>query len=94
MKHNRKSISKELKPVADREEKSVMDVYNTKQKIMLVFCIDKKKSGKKNVIVLSTIHDNVKITKDQRKKPSVHTMHDRTKGGINVVNILSTTHST
>ena len=94
MKHNRKSISKELKPVADREEKSVMDVYNTKQKIMLVSYIDKKKSGKKNVIVLSTIHDNVKITKDQWKKPSVHTMHDRTKGGINVVNILSTTHST
>ena len=61
---------------------------------MLVSYIDKKKSGKKNVIALSTMHDNVKITKDQRKKPSVHTIYDHTKGGIGAVNFLSTTHST
>ena len=67
MKHSGKSIPKELKPVADREERSVMHVYNTKEKIMLVSYIDKKKSSKKNVIVLPTRHDNVKITKDQQK---------------------------
>ena len=65
MKHKRKGIPKEMKPVGDREERSVMHVYNTKEKIKLVLYIDKKKSGKKNVIVLSTMHDNVKITKDQ-----------------------------
>ena len=52
MKHSGKSIPKELKPVADREERSVMHVCNAKEKIMLVSYIDKKKSGKKNVIVL------------------------------------------
>ena len=67
MKHSGKSIPKELKPVDDREERSVTHVYNTKEKIMLVSYIDKKKSSKKNVIVLSTMHDNVKITKDQQK---------------------------
>ena len=67
MKHSGKSIPKELKPVADREERYVMHVYNTKEKIMLVSYIDKKKSSKKNVIVLPTMHDNVKITKDQQK---------------------------
>ena len=50
--------------------------------------------GKKNVIVLSTMHNNVKITKDQPKKPSVQTLHDHTKGGVDVVDLLSRTHST
>ena len=61
---------------------------------MLVSYIDKRQSGKKNVILLSTMHDNVKITKDQQKKPSVHTIYDHTKGGVDVVNLLLTTHST
>ena len=40
------------------------------------------------------MHDNVKITNDHRKKLSIHTMHDQTKGGVDVVDLLSTTHST
>ena len=50
-----------------------MHVYNTKEKIMLVSYIDKKENGKKNVPV-NTMHDhdNVNITKDLGKKPSVH----------------------
>ena len=80
IKHDRKGIPKELKPVSDREKRSAMHVYNIREKTVLVSYIYKKKSGKKNAIVLSTKYDNVKITKDQRKKPSVHTMHDHTKG--------------
>ena len=52
MKHDRKSTPKELMPVADREERSVMHVYNKEKKIMLVSYINKEKSGKKNVTVL------------------------------------------
>ena len=92
MKHDRKGIPKELKPVADREERSVIHVYNTKERILLFSYIDKKKSGKKYVIILSNKHDNVKITKDQQKKPSVHTICDHIKGDIDVVYLLSTTH--
>ena len=53
MKYSQKGIPKELKPVADREERSLMHVYNTKQKIMLFFYMDKKKKwwGKCNFIV-------------------------------------------
>ena len=36
MKHHRKGIPKELNPVANREERSVMHFYNTKEKIILV----------------------------------------------------------
>ena len=78
--------------VADREERSVTHVCNKKQKIMLVSYIDKKNSGTKNVILLSAMHDNVKIKKDQRKKLSVHTI--MITQGVDVVNLLSTTHST
>ena len=61
---------------------------------MLTSYIDKKKSGKKNLIVLSSIHDSVKVTKAQRKKPRFHAMYDHTKGGVDVVDLLSTSHST
>ena len=65
------------------------------EKVMLVSYIDKKLSGrKKNVIILSTMHKNVKVTKDHRKKPQVLTMYDHTKGGVYVVDLLSTSHST
>ena len=47
MKHDQKGIPKKLKPVADREERSVMHVYNTKEKIMLVSYTDKKSGEKK-----------------------------------------------
>ena len=42
MKHDQNGISKELKPVADREERSAMHVHNTKEKIVLVSNIDKE----------------------------------------------------
>ena len=62
--------------------------------IMLVSYIDKKKSGKKNMIILSTMHEDVKVAKGQRKKLQVHTMYDHTKRGADVVDLLSTSHST
>ena len=47
-------------------------VYHKEKMIMLFSYIDKQNSGEKNVIVLSNMHENVKVTKDQRKKPEVH----------------------
>ena len=73
---------------------SVLHVYHEQKKILLVSYIGKKKSGKKNVIILSTMHENVKVTKGQRKKPQVYTMYDHTKGVVDVVDLLSTIHST
>ena len=94
MRHDRKEIPKEVKALNDREEMSVLHVYHEEKKILLVSYIGKKKSGKKNVIILSTMHENVKVTKGQRKKPQVHTMYDHTKGVVDVVDLLSTIHST
>ena len=46
---------------------------------MLVSYIDKKMSGKNNVVVLKSIQDKVKVTKDERRKPQVRTFYDHTK---------------
>ena len=94
MRHDRKGIPKEVKATGNREEKSVLYVYHKEKNIMLASYIDKKKSGKKNVIVLSTMHDSVKVTNNQRKKSQIHSMYDHTKGGIDVVDLLSISHST
>ena len=62
--------------------------------IMLVSYIDKKKSGKKNIISLTTMHDKIKVTNDQRSKPQVLGMYNHTKGGVDVVDLISCHHST
>ena len=70
-----------------------MYVYHTKEKIILTSYIDKKKSGKKNVTVLPSMHDSVKVTKDQIKKPSVHAMYDHIES-VDVADLLWTSQST
>ena len=92
MRHDRKGIPKELKEVKSREEKSVIFIQNDKNN-MLVSYFDKKKSGKKNV-ALTTMHGTMKVTNDERKKTQVHVMYDHTKGGVDMVDLLSTNHST
>ena len=62
MRHDRKGIPKEVKAIGNREKLSLLYVYHKEKNIMLAFYIGKKKSGKKNVIVLSTMHDSVKVT--------------------------------
>ena len=77
-----------------KKSRCCMSINHKEKNIMLASYIDKKKSGKKNVIVLSTVHDSVKVTNDQRKKPQIHSMYDHTKGDVDVVDLLSTSHST
>ena len=40
------------------------------------------------------MHDSVKVTNDQRKKSRIHRIYDHTKGGVDVMDLLSTSHST
>ena len=75
------------------EEKSTIYAHHSNKEIMLVSYIDKKKSGKKNIISLTTMHDKIKVTNDQRSKPQVLFMYDHTKGGTDVVDLISCHHS-
>ena len=76
MRLDRIGIPKTIKDMVHREERSTSYIYSTEKDHMLVSYIDKKKSGKKNVLILTTMHDSVKVSRDQRKKPNVHCFYD------------------
>ena len=71
-----------------REVKSTKYLYQKHDDALLVSYADKKKSGKKNIVVLSTLHSSVRVTKDEWKKPHVHTFYDHKKRGVDVVDLL------
>ena len=89
LKSDRKGIPKEMKGVADREEKSTAFCYSEDEKTMLLSYIDKKKKGKKNILALTTMHNQVKLSVDERKKPHALVFYDHTKGGVDVVDLIS-----
>ena len=94
LKSDRKGIPKEMKGVADREEKSTVFCYSEDEKKMLLSYIDKKKKGKKNILALTTMHNQVKLSVDERKKPHALVFYDHTKGGVDVVDLISAKMST
>ena len=70
-------------------------MHMLKNKISCLFLtLTKKKSDKKNVVVLTTMHDNVGVTKDGRRKPDVHVTYNHAKGGVDIVDLISTHNST
>ena len=40
------------------------------------------------------MHSSVRVTKDERKKPHVHTFYEHTKEGVDVVDLISSHQST
>ena len=94
MRLDRKVISKEIKSLENREERPVLHVFYSDEKILLVSYINKKKSGKGNVVVLSTLHDQVRVTKDERRKPDIRKLYDHVKGDADVVYLIPTSCTT
>ena len=52
------------------------------------------KAGKKNVVMLTSNHTSVSVTKDQLVKPNAHIFYDHTKAGVDVVDLISTHNTT
>ena len=46
------------------------------------------------MVVFTSMHDNVRVTKYERRKPQVHTFYDHTKGSVDVVDLISSNCST
>ena len=61
---------------------------------MLVSWVDKKKSGLKNILMLTTMYDIVNVSRDERKKPHVMVFYGSTNGGVDVLNLHSSSIST
>ena len=89
LKSDQKVIPKEMKGVADREEKSTAFCYSEDEKTMLLSYIDKKKKGKKNILALTTVHNRVKLSVDERKNPHALVFYNHTKGGVDIVDLIS-----
>ena len=90
---DRIGIPTEIKQMNERESPSSLYVYNEEQRTLLVSYVIKKKSGKKNVLVLSTMHKSVLTSKDERQKPHIICFYDRTKGGVDVMDMMAGTYS-
>ena len=76
-----------MKEVKDRDHPSTKYCYD-----LNVSYVVKKKAGVRNVLVLSTTHKTVYTTRDERKKPQVIRFYDRTKGGVDVMDMMSGTY--
>ena len=57
MRANRKGIPKELVEIQNRDDKDIKFVYANEDDMMLTSYVVKKKSGKRNISWLSTMHD-------------------------------------
>ena len=92
LRSDRKGIPKEMKTDSDQEEKSSKWCFSEKK--MLISYMDKKKAGKKNVLFLTTMFNEVRVSRDQRKKPQPIVYYDHMKGGVDVVDLVSIGAST
>ena len=92
MGYDRKGIPAEIKKIDKRNERSTFYIDGNNDD--RCWYVDKKKSRKKNVIVLTSMYDNVRVTKDERRKPQVHKFYDHTKGGADFGDLISSNCST
>ena len=49
----------------EREPKSIMYAFSEDGSIMLVLYVDKKKNVKENIVLLTRMQDDVRVTKDE-----------------------------
>ena len=87
LRSDRKGIPKEMKTDAGREFKSTKWCYNDKK--MPISYADKKNKGTKIVLALTTMHDEMRVSKDKRKKPEPLVYYDHMKGGVDVIDLVS-----
>ena len=84
---DQKGIPPQIKTVDNRNKKSTFFVCGGDANLILVSYIDKEKNGKRNVVVLTPMHDKIKVTKEEKQKPQVHTFYAHTEVGVNIVNL-------
>ena len=84
---DQKGIPPQIKTVDNRNKKSTFFVCGGDANLILVSYIDKEKNGNRNVVVLTPMHDMIKVTKEEKQKPQVHTFYAHTEVGVNIVNL-------
>ena len=83
-----------MKKTKSGESSSTLYAYNTDIMSVLVSYVIKPKSDVKNVLVLSSMHRNALTIRDKIKKTHVITFYGRTKGGLDVIDMMAGIHTT
>lgn len=92
LRQNKPDIPNIMKSVTNREVHS--SEFGFKNDVTMVSYIPKKKPNPKNVILLSTMHHDKEIDKDNKKqKPSIITFYNETKCGVDVMDQMVQTYS-
>ena len=76
MRANRAGIPKELVEMQNRDNKDTKFVYAKEDDMMLTSYVVKKKSGNRNILLLSPMHDDVKCGRDESKKLNTICFYD------------------
>ena len=85
---NRRGIPNEIKNVAERERFSYQCFWESSENKLVLhsYVVPTKSSGKRNVLLLSTVQPILGVTKDDgKKKPAIYKLYDFTKGGTDVM---------
>ena len=84
---NRKSIPEEVKQVGSRGFNSYEVFWNESGKLVLnSYIVNTKSFGKRNVLLLSTMHPILGTVKDNlRLKPATYKLYDYTKVGTDII---------
>ena len=89
MRTNRKGIPKELVEMQNCDDKDIKFVYVNEDDMILKSHVVKEKSGKRNILLFSTMHDDVRCSQHERKKPHTICFYDKTKSGVDVVDMVT-----
>ena len=88
MRANRQGLPKGIVEMQKHDDKNIEFVYANEDDMMLTLYVVKKKSGKTNILRLSTMHDDLRCSCVGRKKPNTICFYDKTKGGADVVDMV------
>ena len=88
MRTNRKGIPKELVEMQNWDDKDIKFVYVNEDDMILPSHAVKKKSGKRNILLFSTMHYDVRCSRHERKKPNTICFYDKTKSGVDVAGMV------
>ena len=84
---NRKGIPEEVKHVGSRDSNSYEVFWDESGKLVLnSYIVNTKSSGKRNVLLLSTMHPILGTAKDNLQlKPAIYKLYDYTRGGTDII---------
>ena len=83
---NRRGIPPEIKDISTREILSTETYWEQDGDLSLSSYVVRASSGKKNILMLTTMRPLLGVTSDDgKKKPALYKLYDFTKGGMDIV---------